>query len=125
MMTKKSLIFGALLSISMLCLAGSKSYDVTFAAQSTVGNVTLAAGDYKVKVDGANAVFTDTHSNKSFSTAVKLETAARKFQFTAVDATRQGKTERINAIELGGSTTRLDFAKPANLGTAATPGSQF
>ena len=59
MMTKKSLIPGGLLFISMLCLAGSKTYDVTFEAPSTVGNVTLAAGDYKVKVDGANAVFTN------------------------------------------------------------------
>jgi hypothetical protein len=124
-MTKKSLILGGLLSISTLCVAGSKSYDVTFAAPSTVGNVTLSPGDYKVKVEGANAVFTDTRSSKSFSTAVKLETAAKKFHFTAVDASKEGKTERVNAIELGGSTTRLDFAKPTAGGAAGTSGSQF
>lgn len=114
-----------LLSISMLAFAGSKSYDVSLVSPSTVGTVTLAAGDYKVKVDGANAVFTDTHSAKSFTTPVKIETTTRKFQFTAVDATKEGKTERINAIELGGSTTKLDFGKPAaGAAQPATPGSQ-
>jgi hypothetical protein len=123
-MTKKFFILGVLLSLSMLCFAGSKSYDVTFNAPSAVGTVTLAAGDYKVKVEGANAVFTDAHTNKSFTTGVKLETATKKFQFTAVDASKEGKTERVNAIELGGSTTKLDFAKPAGASTGATPGSQ-
>jgi hypothetical protein len=121
-MTKKSFILGGLMSISMLCFAGSKSYDVTFASPSAVGTVTLAAGDYKVKVDGANAVFTDAHNNKTFTTAVKLETASKKFQFTAVDATKEGKTERVNAIELGGSTTKLGFEKPAGASTSAVPG---
>ena len=38
------------------------------------------------KVDGANAVFTDSKSFKSVSTPVKVETGDKKFQFTAVDA---------------------------------------
>ena len=120
-MTKKSLILGGLLSVSMLCFAGSKSYDVTFTSPSTVGGVTLPAGDYKVKVDGANAVFTSAHSNKAITTAVKVETVDKKYQFTAVDATKDGKTERVNAIELGGSTTKLDFA-PAAASAPAVPG---
>lgn len=123
-MTKKSLILGALLSISALCFAGSKSYDVTLAAPSTVGDVILAAGEYTVQVDGGKAVFTGARSSKSFSTPVKLETAAKKFKFTSVDATKEGKTERINAIELGGSTIKLDFSKPAASSTGAPAGSQ-
>jgi hypothetical protein len=118
------MILGALLSFSALCFAGSKSYDVTLAAPSAVGDVMLAAGDYTVKVDGANATFTGTHSSKSFTTAVKVETAAKKFKFTAVDATKDGKTERINAIEFGGSNTKLEFTKPASAGAASTSGSQ-
>jgi hypothetical protein len=124
-MTKKSLILAALLSVSMLCWAGSKSYDITFAAPAVVGSLTLAPGEYRVKVDGANAVFTDVHSHKTFTTAVKLETGSKKFQMTGVDATREGKTDHVLAIELGGSTTKLDFAKtPATEGTTVAPGSQ-
>ena len=106
----KSLVFGVVLSLSSLCFAGQKSYDVIFSAPTTVGSVQLAAGEYKVKVDGANAAFTDAHS-KTVSTAVKVENAAKKYQHTAVDATKDGSVEKVVAIELGGSTTKLEFTK--------------
>jgi hypothetical protein len=108
---KKSLVLGVVLSLSSLCFAGQKSYEVIFSAPATVGDVKLPAGEYKVKVDGANAVFTDTNSQKSVSTAVKVETAAKKFQYTAIDATKKGDIDTVNAIELGGSTTKLEFTK--------------
>jgi hypothetical protein len=107
---KNSLVLG-MLFVSSLCFAGQKSYDVIFSAPATVGGVQLAAGEYKVKVDGANAVFTDAHSFKSVSTAVKVETSTKKFQYTAVDATKDGSVDKVNAIELGGSTTKLEFTK--------------
>jgi hypothetical protein len=126
-MTKKSLILGALLSVSTLCFAGAKAYDVSFAAPATVGNVQLPAGDYKVKVEGANAVFTSTRNSKSTSMPVKVETAAKKFVHTAVDATKEGAGERINSIQLGGSTTTLDFVKQPATGASlpSASGSQF
>jgi hypothetical protein len=107
---KKSLVLGVVLSLSSLCVAGQKSYDVTFSTPATVAGVALAAGEYKVKVDGANAVFTDRKS-KSVSAPVKVATGARKFQYTAVDASKDGTVDKVNAIELGGSTTRLEFAR--------------
>ena len=106
---KKSLVLGALF-LSGLCFAGQKSYDVIFSAPATVGGVKLAAGEYKVKVDGTNAVFTDSRA-KSVSTAVKVETGTKKFSFTAVDATKEGGVDKVNAIELGGSNTKLEFTK--------------
>ena len=76
---KKSLVLGVVLSLSSLCFAGQKSYDVIFSAPATVAGVKLAAGEYKVKVDGANAVFTDSKS-KSVSAPVKVETGTKKFR---------------------------------------------
>ena len=108
---KKTLVLGVLLGLSSLCFAGQKSYDVIFSAPATVSGVKLAAGEYKVKVDGANAVFTDSKSFKSVSTTVKVETGTKKFQFTAVDATKDSGVDRVNAIELGGSSTKLEFTK--------------
>jgi hypothetical protein len=108
---KKSLVLGVVLSLSSLVFAGQKSYDVIFSAPATVGGVKVAAGEYKVKVDGANAVFTDSKSSKSISAPVKVETGTKKFQFTAVDATKDGDVDKINAIELGGSNTKLEFTK--------------
>lgn len=107
---KKSLVLGVVLSLSSLCFAGQKSYDVIFSAPATVSGVKLPAGEYKVKVDGTNAVFTDSKS-KSVSAPVKVETGAKKFQFTAVDASKDGTTDKVNAIEFGGSTTRIEFTK--------------
>ena len=107
---KKSLVLGVVLSLSSLCFAGQKSYDVIFSAPATVAGVKLAAGEYKVKVDGTNAVFTDSN-RKSVSAPVKVENGAKKYRATAVDASKGTPADTVNAIELGGSTTRLEFAK--------------
>jgi len=63
-----------------------------------------------VKVDGTNAVFTDKNY-KSVTAPVKVETGAKKFAYTSVDASKDGSVDKVNAIEFGGSTTRLEFAK--------------
>ena len=70
----------------------------------------LKAGEYKVKVDGTNAVFTDKQF-KSVTAPVKVEQARKKFQYTAVDASKEGDVDKVNAIEFGGSNTRLEFSK--------------
>lgn len=107
---KKTFVLGAVLSLSGLCFAGQKSYDVIFSAPSMVSGVKLAAGEYKVKVDGANAVFTDSKS-KSVTAPVKVDTGTKKYSYTAVDATKDGEVDKVNAIEFGGSTTKLEFTK--------------
>src|SRR5215471_1738923 len=107
---KKSFVLGAVLSLAGLCFAGQKSYDVIFSAPASVSGVKLAAGEYKVKVDGANAVFTDSKS-KTVTAPVKVGTGTKKYSYTAVDATKDGDVDKVNAIEFGGSTTRLEFTK--------------
>lgn len=107
---KKSLVLGVVLSLSSLCFAGQKSYSVIFSAPATVSGVKLPAGEYKVKVDGANAVFTD-HNYKSVTAPVTVGTGTTKFKYTAVDASKDGGVDKINAIEIGGSTTKLEFTK--------------
>jgi len=59
-------------------------------------------------VAGSNAVFTDAKRH-SFSTAVKVENGARKFEYTAVDSTESGATELVHSITLGGSATKIEF----------------
>jgi hypothetical protein len=107
---KKTLVLGVVLSLCSVVFAGQKSYDVIFSSPSKVGTLKLAPGQYTVKLDGSNAVFTNSQTSKSVSTAVKVETNAKKFQYTAVDSTKDGDGEKVNAIELGGSTTKLAFS---------------
>jgi hypothetical protein len=101
-------------SACSFALAGTKSYDVVFDQTAIVGALQLAPGEYKLKVENGTATFTEVGTKKSVTAPVKLETAPQKFAHTAIDASVEGKTERISAIQLGGSTTKVEFT-----GTAA------
>jgi hypothetical protein len=108
-MTIKSILLVGALALSTLSIASAKSYDITLAAAAKVGNVQLAAGEYKVKVDGTNVVFTNVDTAKQVNATAKVDTVEKKFEVTAVDTTRNGNEDQINAIELGGSKTKLEF----------------
>ncbi len=109
MKNRLSLLAG-ILALAALSFASTKTYDVSLTHPAKAGSQQLTAGQYKLKVDGANAIFTDVRTSKSVSVPVKVETNEKKFKVTAVDSTQEGTAERINSIQLGGSTTKLDFA---------------
>ena len=106
---KKSLIFAGALSLSAICFAGTKSYDINLSTAAKAGNVTLAAGEYKLTVQGTNAVFTDAKTRKTFTAPIKVETSPKKFHYTAVDTAPDQGSDKITSIELGGSTTQIAF----------------
>jgi hypothetical protein len=104
-MTSKSLLL-----IGTLALAGiasAKSYDIVLSAPAKAGSVQLAAGEYSLKVQGSNAIFTNVETGKSVTAAVKVENGAKKFEQTAVDSTGN----QIKSIELGGSNTMLELGE--------------
>jgi hypothetical protein len=41
---------------------------------------------------------------------VKVETNSKKFAHTVIDSTKDGAADRIESIELGGSTTKIAFS---------------
>ena len=106
-MKTKSLLIGAF-ALASVAFAGGKTYDITLSKAAKAGSVQLPAGDYKLKVDGTTATFTDSH-RKSFSTPIKVESATKKFSATAVDSSEAGSTDLIHSIMLGGSVTKIDF----------------
>jgi hypothetical protein len=107
-MTNRLLLVGAL-ALASLSLASAKSYDITLTQAAKAGSAQLAAGQYRLKIDGSNAIFTNVDSNKSVTVPVKVENAAKKFGETAVDTTDANGTSTVESIELGGSTTKLGF----------------
>ena len=117
-MTKKSLLLVGFVSACSLALAGTKSYDIVFERPASVGAVQLAAGEYKFKLENGTATFTDVQTGKSVTAPAKIETAAKKYPHTAIDAFREGKSDRVAAIQLGGSTSKVEFTT----GTAAQSG---
>jgi len=113
-MTAKSLLGTAclgILGLASLGIASAKSYDVTLSAATMAGSTELKPGAYKVKVEGSQAVFTDAQSSKSWTAPVKIENGGKKFGETVVESVTQGDMAHIQAIDLAGSNTRLQFGQ--------------
>ena len=108
-MTKRTLLLLGVLAMLSLPIARAKSYNIAFNSPTMAGNAQLAAGEYTLKVEGTNAVFTNVESNKSVTASVKIENADKKYGVTSVETTQEGNALHIIDIQLGGSTTKLDF----------------
>ena len=108
-MNFKSLLLAGVLTLSSLSIASAKSYTITLDSASKAGNLTLQPGDYKVKVEGTNAIFRDERTDKTFTAPVKIDNTGKKHDSTAVVSTTQDGTQRIKEIELGGSDETLEF----------------
>jgi hypothetical protein len=106
---KNRLFLVGALTLASLSLASAKSYDVILTQASKAGNVQLAAGEYHLKLEGSNAVFTNLDNHKSYTVPVKIENAEKKFDQTAVDTNDSNGSSTLESIELGGSTTKLGF----------------
>jgi len=106
-MTLRSLVVICCLIVSIAGLAAAKSYYFTLAEPAVVGTNELKAGDYEVKVEGTQVVVTDQVHGKSFKLAATLEHSDRRFDGTAVESTSKDGKDRILAITLGGSNTRV------------------
>ena len=110
-MTAKSLLIVGALTLSSLGIASAKSFDVVLSSPTMAGNTELKPGEYKLKVEGSQAVFTEAKGSKSFTIPVKVENANRKFGRTAVESTNQNGMDNIQSIDLAGSNTRLEFGQ--------------
>jgi hypothetical protein len=110
-MNGKSLLIVGALTLSSLGIASAKSYDIVLNAPSKAGATELKPGDYKLKVEGSQAVFTDAENAKSVSVPVKVENSDKKFNNTVVESTNQDGMDNIHAIDLGGSNTRLNLGQ--------------
>lgn len=105
---KKFLVVAGL-ALTSLTVLSAKTYDIVLSKTTKAGTLELKAGLYKLKVDGNNAIFTDTDKGKSFTTPVKVQENDKKFNDTRVQSVKDGEVEKINEIDLGGSKTKLGF----------------
>jgi hypothetical protein len=110
-MKLRSLLLTGALALSSISLLSAKSYDIILSSPAQAGSLHLAAGEYTVKVQGTNAVFTKVDSGKKVTAPVKVEKTGKKFDYTAVESTNVNGTEQVKGIELGGSTTLLQFTE--------------
>jgi hypothetical protein len=110
-MKLRSMMLSGALALSSVALLSAKTYDIVLSAPSQAGSLQLPQGEYRLKLEGTTAVFTNVENGKRFTTPVKLESGPKKFDETAVESTEQNGTSHIRAIELGGSTTQVDFGE--------------
>jgi hypothetical protein len=96
-------------TFSVVAFAAPKSYNVVLAKPMQAGSAQLAPGEYKVMVEGSNAVFTPAHSHNAITIPAKVETESRKFDSNVLDSIADGNTLRLKSIALGGSKTKLEF----------------
>jgi len=87
----------------------AKSHAFTIVSDTKVGDVVLTRGDYKVKVEGANAIFKNEENGKTVSAPVKVEQASETFDKTMLHTMQDGSANRLTAIELKGTQTLLKF----------------
>jgi hypothetical protein len=106
---KNKLLVVTALALASLSMASAKSYSFILSAPAKAGELQLAPGEYKVEVDGANAVFTEQKSGKHLTTPVKVESGDKKHDMTAIETTKTADGEKVKAIELGGSNETLQF----------------
>ncbi len=109
-MTKKSLLFLGTLALAAVAFAGPKSYNILLIAPTQAGANQLAAGEYRVQVQGSNAVFTNVENRHSFVAPVTVATT-QKHEVTAVETKTDAGSARLTSIDLGGSSETLQFGE--------------
>ena len=105
---KTFLSLAAIVVFAGAAFADGKTYSVRLNAPSQFGSVKLKAVEYKLKVDGTNAVFTEAGTKTTFTVPIKVENTTQKFEFTAVESSTSAGVERIDAIELGGAKIKIE-----------------
>ena len=78
-------------------------------APTKAGNITLRPGQYRVSVDGSDAVFQDVRNSHQFRIAAKVEDNGETFEQTRVRTSKHSGRRHVEAIEMEGSTTRIEF----------------
>ena len=104
----KTILLTATLFLVSVCAASAKQYTVTFVKQVQVGAVTLPAGEYKVKVDGNNAVFSDS-KKKTYTAPAKVQKIEKKCPYTAAETKDVDGGTRVDAIDLEGADFKIVF----------------
>jgi hypothetical protein len=107
-MKTKVLLALALAGASIL---SAKSYDISIGTTAMFGATQLASGQYKLSVDGSKVTLVNPDTRKSVEAEGKVQTAAKKFSETSVQSKQVDGKNVIDKIELGGTTTSIEFTR--------------
>jgi hypothetical protein len=89
-------------------IASAKTYTITLSSPAAIGNSQLKSGEYKLELKGDSVLVKDGKMVNEFPVHVENET--RKFDNTSIITTSAGGSNRIEEINLGGTTIKLVFS---------------
>lgn len=99
------------IGVAALAIAGAhaktKAYSIQLYEPAILGSTTLTPGEYKVEVDGDQAVV--RNGKMEGKAPVKVENADTKYSTTAVRFANPDGKMHIQEIHIGGSKTKLVF----------------
>jgi hypothetical protein len=101
----KRVLLASVMAVSML---GAKTFTFKLSEASQAGSTQLAAGQYRLKVDGTAVALLDGDGNP-VTASPKVEESSSKFDHTAVHASKVDGKARIEEITLGGTKTKVVF----------------
>jgi hypothetical protein len=108
-----SFVLAAGLGLVALCSANAGTYEILLPQSIYAGTVLLAPGQYRVTVDGSNAIFQEVRSERSFHAAVRVEDAGVPYEITRIRTSKNAGVERMDAIEFEGTGTKIEFSSPS------------
>jgi hypothetical protein len=113
-LTKLTLGFATL----ALGIAGAASYSLTLTDPAWVGNTQLKPGEYKVEMQGSEAIFRS--ARQTIEAPAAEEKADKKFPYTSFESV----DSKIREIHLGGTNTTIKLMNaPEPAPTAVGSGS--
>jgi hypothetical protein len=90
-------------------ILSAKSYDISLSSPAMFGATQVESGQYKLSVDGSKVTLVNPDTRKSVEANAKVEAAPKKFDATAVESKQIDGKNVIDRIELGGTTTSIEF----------------
>lgn len=107
-MTMKLVIGLGALTLAGVLFAGTKPCEVLLPQQTRAGAATLAPGQYRVEVEGAQAIFTNILTRQSFVTPVTVRTT-KLHEDAAIEVNKRDGARFVKSIDLADSDQTLQF----------------
>ena len=102
------MVSAGLLTLATVSLAAPRKCEILLPQRTLAGPNTLAPGQYRVEVEGTQAVFTNVMTGRAVAAPVKVETT-KNHEATAVAVDKRGDERVLKSIELANSDQTLQF----------------
>jgi hypothetical protein len=98
----------AMLALLTVSVVSAKNYSFTTTEPVQAGNVELRPDAYTLRVQGSQVVLINSAGHE-IGVSATVETAGQKFSDTAILTSKTDGANRLQSIELGGSSSRIVF----------------